>query len=657
MNLAFDIICRYRAKENQLRLHAVHKEHELRDRLRDRILDLYQSVLQLQMKAVCQFARSHVHQYARDVFTADDWAAMQKTIQEQDLACEKLEEELDKSSTKADAHTARVGRVSRQLDVVEGAEYYSAPEDCDSHRGCHQGTRVELLRSVQEWAEAPDAPPIFWLRGWAGTGKSTIARTVAELLHNQGHSVASFFFRRNHYQLAAITKMLSTLAFQLAHRDTEYCEALGEALLAFPLLGKSAELAKQYERLILGPLKKRRQLASRMPTLVIVLDALDECENQGDLRSVLHLISNTVDLSDLRVRIFLTSREEPDLVADFAHLPSVLKRELTLQGVADVKQDIIRYLEYRLRRIQRERQLPADWPTKEQIHAVAQKADGLFIFVETVCRYIDVDQREDPCRRLIDLCSENQPGAAAYEPLDFMYECVLTLSMRGLSPEVCDRYLKEQQHVVGCTVLLFTPLGMGEIERLLFLSNDDKARAEPVLSHLQSVFTLSTASDRPVSIIHQSFRDYLVHPERAGRNPKLWVSEAETHRQLLHCCLKLMTTSLRRNLCGLTFPGMGVEEILKDTLNAALPPSLSYACRFWMRHASLADLQIDDVVSIYDFVSQHLLHWVEAMSLIGAVADSIRQWASLQSRLKVSMSDCAYHQAVTVFPLRSANLV
>jgi hypothetical protein len=102
---------------------------------------------------------------------------------------------------------------------------------------------------------------------------------------------------------------------------------------------------------------------------------------------------------------------------------------------------------------------------------------------------------------------------------------------------------------------------------------------------------------------------------------------------------------------------MGVEEILKDTLNAALSPSLSYACRFWMRHASLADLQIDDVGSIYDFVSQHLLHWVEAMSLIGAVADSIRQWASLQSKLKVSMSDCAYHQAVTVFPLKSANLV
>jgi hypothetical protein len=404
-------------------------------------------------------------------------------------------------------------------------------------------------------------------------------------------------------------------------------------------------LAKQYQRLILDPLMKRQRSASRVPTLVIILDALDECDNQGNLRSVLDLISNTANLPELCVRIFLTSREEPDLVAGFAHFPAVFKRELTLQDVAEVQQDIVTYVEYRLRSIQRERQLPAEWPTTEQIRAVARKADGLFIFVETIFRYVDVDRREDPCRRLVELCGENQPGAAAaaYAPLDLMYECVLTLSMRGLSPEVCDRHLKEQQYVVGCTVLLFTPLGMGEIERLLSLSNDDEARAQLVLKHLQSVFTIPTASDRPVSIIHQSFRDYLVHAKRAGRNPKLWVSEAETHRQLLHCCLKLMTKRLHRNLCNVTFPGASVDEISQDALNAALSPSLSYACRFWMRHASLADLQIDDVESIHDFISQHFLHWLEGTSLIGAVANSIRQWAALQSKLEVSTASSVFH--------------
>jgi nucleoside-triphosphatase THEP1 len=642
LNIAVDVICRYRVKEKQLRYHAVNKEHELRDRLLARILELYRSVLQLQMRAACQFARSHLHQYARDVFTADDWISMQKNIQEQDIACEKLELELDKSAAKTDAHLTRVGRVSSHLDIVEEAEYYSTPGDLSAHRGCHQGTRVELLRSVKEWAEAPNAPPIFWLRGWAGTGKSTIARTVAERLNDQGHSVASFFFRRNHHDLASVTKLLSTLAFQLAHRDPDYCEALNEALLAFPSLGKSAELAKQYERLILEPLKKRKRPASRTPTLVIVIDALDECEDQSALRSVLHLISNTAELPGLHVRVFLTSREEPDLVADFAHLPSVLKRELTLQDVADVNQDIMTYLEYRLRRIQRERQLSDEWPTLEQIRMIAQKAGGLFIFVETLCRYVDVDRREDPCRRLIELCGDHQPGAAAYAPLDLMYESVLSLPCHGVSVERRDRYLEEQQYVVGCTVLLFNPLRIGEIGRLLFLANDGAARAELVLCHLQSVFTISTTSERPVSIIHQSFRDYLVHPERAGRNPKLWISEAATHRKLLHCCLKLMTTSLRRNLCDLKSPGIYVQEIATDAVNAAISPSLSYACRFWMRHASLADLQPDDVDVIYDFVHQHILHWLEAMSLIGAVADSILQWTSLQSKLEVSTTGCAY---------------
>jgi hypothetical protein len=378
-----------------------------------------------------------------------------------------------------------------------------------------------------------------------------------------------------------------------------------------------------------------------VPTLVIILDALDECENQGNLRSVLHLISNTADLPELCVRIFLTSREEPDLVADFAHMAPVLKRELTLQDVAEVQQDIVTYLEYRLRSIRRERHLPTEWPTTEQIRAVARKADGLFIFVETICRYVDVDRREDPVRRLIELCGEDQPSlaSAAYAPLDLMYEGVLTLSMRTLNPENHRRYLEVQQYVVGCTILLFIPLGMREIKRLLFLSNDDQARAESVLSHLQSVFTIPAMSDRPVRIIHQSFRDYLIDPERAGKNPRLLISEAETHRELLRCCLKLMTTGLRRNLCELAFPGVLVQDISKDTLNAALPPSLSYACRFWMHHACLANLQMDDVDSICDFLYQHFLHWLEAMSLIGVLADSLRQWASLQSKLEVSIAD------------------
>ena len=76
----------------------------------------------------------------------------------------------------------------------------------DSHAERHgerylPGTRVDLLREVDEWAEDPGREHIYWLRGMAGTGKSTISRTVAHKLDQElpGRSSrlgASFFFKR-----------------------------------------------------------------------------------------------------------------------------------------------------------------------------------------------------------------------------------------------------------------------------------------------------------------------------------------------------------------------------------------------------------------------------------------------------------------------------
>jgi pantothenate kinase-related protein Tda10 len=58
---------------------------------------------------------------------------------------------------------------------------------------CLADTRVDLLRQLMAWWNNPCDKCIFWLNGMAGTGKSTIARTVAQTFHDQGRLGASFF--------------------------------------------------------------------------------------------------------------------------------------------------------------------------------------------------------------------------------------------------------------------------------------------------------------------------------------------------------------------------------------------------------------------------------------------------------------------------------
>ncbi|KAF1967176.1 hypothetical protein BU23DRAFT_543234 [Bimuria novae-zelandiae CBS 107.79] len=53
---------------------------------------------------------------------------------------------------------------------------------------CLANTRIDLLDEIHGWAQGKDERCIFWLRGLAGTSKSTIARTVARRYHDNSAS-------------------------------------------------------------------------------------------------------------------------------------------------------------------------------------------------------------------------------------------------------------------------------------------------------------------------------------------------------------------------------------------------------------------------------------------------------------------------------------
>ncbi|KAH6680961.1 hypothetical protein B0J14DRAFT_532552, partial [Halenospora varia] len=56
---------------------------------------------------------------------------------------------------------------------------------------------------------------IFWLNGLVGTGKSTVARTVAYTYHEQKRLGASFFFSRCGGDVSHAGKFVTSIAVQL----------------------------------------------------------------------------------------------------------------------------------------------------------------------------------------------------------------------------------------------------------------------------------------------------------------------------------------------------------------------------------------------------------------------------------------------------------
>ncbi|KAJ5394001.1 uncharacterized protein N7487_011642 [Penicillium crustosum] len=115
-----------------------------------------------------------------------------------------------------------------QLLVAQGAQFDSYENQHEDY--CLPGTRVALLRQIEEWASSPSGKGIFWLNGRAGTGKSTISRTITQTLSKTNLLGENFFFKRGEGDRGNATKLLPTITRQLVRSITGLFPGVQKAL-------------------------------------------------------------------------------------------------------------------------------------------------------------------------------------------------------------------------------------------------------------------------------------------------------------------------------------------------------------------------------------------------------------------------------------------
>jgi hypothetical protein len=172
--------------------------------------------------------------------------------------------------------------------------------------------------------------------------------------------LASFFFKRGGGDLARSRKVVSTIAFQLAIRSNLLRSFIREALREDPNLSDSASLSQQYDKLILRPLQRAQKSATGPASFIIVLDALDECDDFSDVRLLLRLLGDAQNMAGLGLRVLVTSRPDVPIRLEFRNMKHIAYHELALHDVprAIVDQDIKKFVTHELAQIKAERSLP-----------------------------------------------------------------------------------------------------------------------------------------------------------------------------------------------------------------------------------------------------------------------------------------------------------
>lgn len=484
-----------------------------------------------------------------------------------------------------------------------------------------------MLRHIHGWANDKNSQPIFWLNGAAGTGKSTIARTVARAFADQQQLGASFFFKRGEGERGNATRFFTTIATQLAQRVSGLGPGIKKAIEADPAISEK-NLKDQFEKLVLHPLLDMAHPPALV--LVVVIDALDECEPDNDIRLVLQLLSRTRDLKSVSLRVFVTSRPELHIRLGFKQLPDGTFEDLILHEVAKqtIQHDIRVYFEHELARVREERSLSSGWPRRDQVEALVEQAVPLFISAATACRYIS-DKRDNPKKRLEIILGYQ---GAKVSKLDATYLPILNQLFDEKDEEDRERWAYEFREIVGSIVVLEAPLSTASLAHLLHISKEDVIS---MLDSLHSVLIIPDRGDAPVRLLHPSFREFLVDAQKREMFP-LWVDERKTHEKLAFQCLELMSSpnGLRQNICNL-MPGSLRSDLDERTVISSLPSELQYACRYWVHHLEQSQRHISDGDSIHLFLQKHFLHWLEAMSLIRETKTCIYSINTLQALTNV----------------------
>jgi hypothetical protein len=512
-----------------------------------------------------------------------------------------------------------------KLPSAKGAAFDSYLNEHDAR--CLLNTRVDLRRQIVEWAEDAQSRCIFWLNGMAGTGKSTISHTVAQSFADKGELGGSFFFKRGEGDRGNAARFFTTIAAQLATKVPTLSSFIGGAIDADPAISEKA-LKEQFEKLILKPLFGIQRVSSQL-RLVIVIDALDECEREEDIKTILLLLSQLWDVASICLRIFITSRPELPIRLGFKNMEGSIYQDLVLHEIsqATIEHDISAFLQHELTKIRVDRSLALDWPGKGNIKTLVEMAVPLFIFAATVCRFVG-DPRWDPKKRLATFLDYPASEASKF---DRTYLPILDQLLAGLDEVEAEKLVSEFREVVGTIVVLATPLSIVSLASLLVIPEDDVACR---LDLLQSVLSIPTNQTHPVRLLHLSFRDFLLDDRKCGKSP-FWVDERKTHKGIAIKCLQRMSMCLKKDICNLKRPGTLRSEIDSRSINDHLPTEVQYACRYWVNHLEQSNCGIYDNDEIHVFLKVHFLHWLEGLSLTGKIFESIAMIKSLQGFLEV----------------------
>lgn len=469
----------------------------------------------------------------------------------------------------------------------------------------------------------------------AGSGKSTISHSIAQLLQLEGLLASSFFFQRMVADANTTRMLFTTIARDMANHHPTIGAAISTALESDIALTR-APLSRQFDALFSKPLSRTSK--KETGRIVVIIDGLDDIIDDETDTTLLEILSGTKAATlPPNIRILVTARPTRNVELFLSGKSHIRQLEIDIHSTENLM-DIAAYVDLQLQGNVMPR-LELGALDEEMVRKLKNLAEGLFIWIATVFAYLRTAYT--PRAKLEALLRKSEGCADIDKKMDALYTAILNNCGVWDDTHFCDDY----QLVMGSIMAAKRPLSQAAIQAL-YRDGDLHDPPKLLLERFGSVLTGLHDETKPVRILHLSFYDFITaRAAETTETRKFYLSQKEHSQRLGELCLRTMI----RDFTASPLPGTGyllegqVPNLLPSGISTPnqviatstpgipkltdVPEHLVYACERWRDHVLDVEHPTHAILEIIgDFLSRHNTNWIEVVSSEGVFRGSLGIW-------------------------------